>query len=101
MVAEKKKTLLRSTPTRKKEIDLDAFAAGAGKNTATNEETYPWEEPQVREDVMKNLPLRLSEPLYLKLKYIASHTPYSMNSFILERLTEEIEQEIAKLTYQE
>jgi hypothetical protein len=33
----------------------------------------------------------------LKLKYIAAHTPYSMNSFILERLTEQIEQEVARL----
>ena len=98
MVAEKKKTPLRSTPTRKRDAALDQFAAAAGKETTKNEETYPWDEPQVREDVIKNLPLRLSEPLYLKLKYIASHTPYSMNSFILERLTEEIEEEIAKLT---
>jgi hypothetical protein len=104
MVAEKKKTPLRSTPTRKRDRALDAldqFAAAAGKTTTTNEETYPWEAPYVREDVMKNLPLRLSEPLYLKLKYIASRTPYSMNSFILERLTEEIEDEIAKLTDRE
>ena len=101
MVAEKKKTPLRSTPTRKRDTALDQFAAAAGKNTTINEETYPWDEPHVREDVMKNLPLRLSEPLYLKLKFIASHTPYSMNSFILERLAEEIETEIAKLTDRE
>ena len=97
-MAEKKKTPLRSTPIRKRDTALDQFAAAAGKKTATNEETYPWDEQHVREDVMKNLPLRLAEPLYLKLKFIASHTPYSMNSFILERLTEEIEEEIAKLT---
>jgi predicted HicB family RNase H-like nuclease len=58
---------------------------------------HPWEEPHIREDVLKSLPLRLSEPLYLKLKYIATHTPYSINSFILERITEEIEEEIARL----
>jgi hypothetical protein len=97
MVAENKKTPLRSTPAIKKDIDLDKFAAGAGKKTIKNEEIYPWEEPRVREDVMKSLPLRLSEPLYLKLKYIAAHTPYSMNSFILERITQEIEEEIARL----
>jgi hypothetical protein len=34
----------------------------------------------------------------MKLKYIVDHTPYSMNSFILERLTEQIEQEIASMT---
>ena len=96
-MADKKKTPLRSTPTRKRDADLDQFAAGADKNKVKNEETYPWEEPHVREDVMKSLPLRLSEPLYLKLKYIAAHTPYSMNSYILERITEEIEEEVTKL----
>ena len=34
----------------------------------------------------------------MKLKFIAERTPYSMNSFILERLTKEIEEEIARLT---
>lgn len=97
-MAEKKKPSLRSTPTKKKDAALDEFAAGAGKRNEKKQETYPWQEPHVREDVIKNLPLRLSEPLYLKLKYIAANTPYSMNSFILERLTEIIEEEIAKLT---
>ena len=96
-MAEKKKTPLRSTPAIKKDADLDRFAAGAGKYSAKKEEVYPWEEPHIREDVKKNLPLRIPEPLYMKLKYIAKRTPYSMNSFILERLTEEIEEEIAKL----
>ena len=97
-MADKKKTPLRSTPARKTDIDLDAFAAGAGKPKATTEKIYPWQEPHIREDVKKNLPIRLPEPLYLKLKYIADSTPYSMNSFILERLTTEIEEEISRLT---
>ena len=98
MVANKKKTPLRSTPSRKKEMDLDAFAAGAGKRKSADETVYPWQEPHIREDVKKNLPIRLPEPLYMKLKYIAEHTPYSMNSFILDKLTEEIEEEIRRLT---
>ncbi len=84
----------------KKDTDIETFAAGAGRYRAKKEEVYPWEEPHIREDVMKSLPLRLSEPLYLKLKYIAAHTPYSMNSFILERITEEIEAEIVRMTGQ-
>lgn len=100
MVAETKKTQLRSTPAIKKDADLEKFAAGAGRYSAKKEEAYPWDEPHIREDVMKSLPLRLSEPLYMKLKYIAAHTPYSMNSFIVERITEEIEEEVAKLTNQ-
>ncbi len=97
MVAEKKKTPLRSTPSVKKETDLDKFAAGAGRYSSKKEEIYPWEASHIREDVKKNIPLRLPEPLYMKLKYIAEHTPYSMNSFILERLTEVIEEEVAGL----
>ena len=97
-MADKKKTPLRSTPIRKKKLNLDAFAAGAGTSKSETETVYPWQEQHVREDVKKNLPIRLPEPLYLKLKYIAEHTPYSMNSFILERLTEEIEEEILRLT---
>ena len=46
----------------------------------------------------KNIPLRLPEPLYMKSKFIAENTSYSMKSFILERLTEVIEEEVAKKT---
>ncbi len=97
-MATKKKSTLRSTPKRKTDADLDKFAAGAGKRDVKQDIIYPWEEPHIREDVKKNLPLRIPEPLYMKLKYIADQTPYSMNSFILERLTPEIEEEIASLT---
>lgn len=96
-MAEKKKPALRSTPSIKKTPSLDQFAAAAGTRKKETDEVYPWEDPRVREDVKKNLPLRLPEPLYMKLKFIADHTPYSMNSFILEKLTEEIETEITAL----
>ncbi len=97
MVAEKKKARLRSAPAIRKKADLDAFAAGAGR-AAKKDALLPWEEPHVREDVKKSIPLRLPETLYLKLKYIADHTPYSMNSFILERLEQVIEEEISRMT---
>lgn len=96
-MAEKKKSALRSTPSIKKSRSLDQFAAAAGARNIEHEELYPWEDPRIREDVKKNIPLRLPEPLYMKLKYIADHTPYSMNSFILEKLTGEIEEEITAL----
>lgn len=96
-MAGKKKSSLRSTPTRRQETELDKFAAAADRNTKTESAPLPWEEPHIREDVVKNLPLRISEPLYLKLKYIAAHTPYSMNSFIIECISEEIDREIEQL----
>ena len=97
-MATKKKTPLRSTPQTRRKRDLDKFAAGAGKKSTKADEVYPWEEPHVREDVKKTLPLRIDEPLYLKLKFIAERTPFSMNSFILDRVIDEIEEEIARLT---
>ena len=97
-MATNKKSTLRSTPKRKTNADLDKFAAGADNRSSKQNVVYPWEEPHIREDVKKNLPLRIPEPLYMKLKYIADHTPYSMNSFILERLTSEIEEKVASLT---
>ncbi len=97
-MADKKKTPLRSTPQMSKDRDLDKFAAGAGKNGSQTAEVYPWEEPHIREDIKKNLPLRIPEPLYMKLKFIAERTPFSMNSFILDRLVDEIEEEITRLT---
>ncbi len=97
-MATKKKTVLRSTPKISKDKDLDKFAAGAGKKSTKANEVYPWEEPHVREDVKKTLPLRIDEPLYLKLKFIAERTPFSMNSFILDRVIDEIEEEITRLT---
>ena len=97
-MATKKKTPLRSTPKMSKDKDLDKFAAGAGRKKTKENEVYPWEEPHVREDVKKTLPLRIDEPLYLKLKFIAERTPFSMNSFILDRVIDEIEEEIARLT---
>jgi len=42
-------------------------------------EVYPWEEPQVRDDVKQTYPLRLPEPLHLKLKYLSEKTGKSMN----------------------
>lgn len=98
VAAINKKTSLRSIPKMTKDRDLDKFAAGAGKRSTKAEEVYPWEDPRVREDVKKTLPLRIDEPLYLKLKFIAERTPYSMNSFILDRLIDEIEEEITRLT---
>ncbi len=103
-MAFKKNPPLRSVPARNIEEELDRFAQAAGSApessthaVAKTNSPLPWEEAQVREDVVKNIPLRLSEPLYLKLKFIAKHTPYSMNSFIIERLTEIVDEEIAQM----
>lgn len=99
-MTKKTSSPLRGVPgATNKDAALDAFAAGAGQQpTTANETVYPWENPYVRADVMKQVLLKMPEPLYLKLKHITNYTPYNMTSFILERITPEIEKEIAKMT---
>ena len=99
-MTKKTSSPLRSVPgATNKDAALDAFAAGAGQQTTTaNEMVYPWENPYVRADVMKQVLLKMPEPLYLKLKHITNYTPYNMTSFILEKITPEIEKEIARMT---
>lgn len=58
----------------------------------------PWENPQVRDDVLKVYNLRLPEPYLLKLKHIAAHTPSSMHQFCIDVLLPEIDKKIRELT---
>ena len=100
MAIKKKPGPLRSAPSpRDKDAALDAFAAGALQPEKKEpDQVYPWQEPHVRDDVMKQVLLKMPEPLYLKLKHITNYTPYNMTSFIIEKITPEIEKEIAKMT---
>ena len=83
--------------------EIDAFIAGANERTveaalAKQDNTFPWEEQGVREDVTKVYNLRLPEPYLLKLKYIAEHTPDSMQKFCLDVLQDAIDSKIEALT---
>jgi len=95
---------LKSRPPSKKAPDLNAFLAGAEEKTAPKKATkkrqysYPWEDASVRDDVTKVYNLRLSEPYLLKLKYIAEHTPDSMQKFCISIIQEEIDNKINELT---
>lgn len=97
---------------------LAAFIGGAGVHTpepptpiATMTETltppdtppslYPWEMPGIRADVAKVFNVRLPEPYLLKLKYIADHSPASMQQFCLSVLLPAIDAQIAALTLRE
>jgi hypothetical protein len=94
---------LKSRPPNKPKQDLDAFLTGAesGKKNLhpadQAEETYPWQEPGVRDDVTKSFNLRLPEPYLLKLRYIGEHTPDSMQQFCLRILQEAIDSKINEL----
>ena len=86
---------------------LDAFIEGAGKPAAapvtteavkqSNGASLPWDDPRVRTDVLKAYNLRLPEPYLLKLKYIASHTPASMQAFCLSELLPAIDQKVNEI----
>ncbi len=96
---------LKSRPPTKKKADLDAFISGAEEKTTPKPKTqskrkskFPWEDSGVREDVTKVYNLRLSEPYLLKLKYIAEHTPDSMQKFCLATIEKEIDKKIKELT---
>lgn len=54
--------------------------------------------PAVRADITKVYNLRLPEPALLKLKYIAEHTPESMQKFCLDLLLPAIDAKIDELT---
>ena len=93
---------LKSRPPSKSKQDLEKFISAAEKKTTPapkkQTENFPWEKREIREDVIKVYNLRLSEPYLLKLKYIAEHTPYSMQKFCLQIIEKEIDSKIKELT---
>lgn len=94
---------LKSKPSIKQKQNLDVSISGV-ENQLSNEDmknilvVLPWEEVGVRADVTKVYNLRLSEPYFLKLKYIAKHTPNSMQKFCLKVMQEAIDVEIKRIT---
>lgn len=87
----------------KQDLDLEAFISGAEqkadlKPVKKRTAAYPWEEAGVRDDVTKVYNLRLPEAYLLKLKYIAEHTPDSMQKFCLNVLQGAIDKKIDQLT---
>ena len=58
---------------------------------------YPWEAAYVREDVMKGYALRLPEPLYLKLKWVAEQTGRSINTVCREAIEEEVARQLGQM----
>ena len=80
---------------------LDAFVAGAGDPApapvaASSPPAWPWE--TARPDVQKTFNVRLPEPHLVMLRYIAEHTPDSMQMFCQKLLLPAIEAKIAALT---
>jgi len=62
--------------------------------------SLPWEEPHVREDVTKQILLRVPEPLYLQLKWLAqkSASEYSsMSQIIMDGTEQLVKKELKKV----
>jgi hypothetical protein len=83
-------------PNTKPAAELEAFLRGSTVETSAPE-IYPWQEPHIRADVSKVYNLRLSEAYLLKLRYIAEHTPNSMQKFCLNVLEQAIDDKINQL----
>jgi hypothetical protein len=58
---------------------------------------YPWQDSKVRDDVIKSVNLRLSEPALLKLQYISEKTRKSQQELIREALLPFLDQLIEEL----
>ena len=105
---------MRKRPDRSPDDDsrkraVDEFVQGAEENPSgdgssgsdedgSGQDLYPWEKPQVRDDLKKNYPLRLPEPLYLKLKYVSEKTGRSMNDLCNEAVGDLIGKKVSELT---
>ena len=110
----------KKTLTAEQERAANAFVqaaeapdSGSGRNSAPTEmariepvpriirrssagKEKPWEAPYVREDVTKGYALRLPEPLYLKLKWMADQTGRSINTVIREAVEADVETYLAR-----
>ena len=92
------RSIIELEPQAGQEIEKLSLEVFFEKNNINpNKDLYPWEQENVREDVTKVYNLRLSEPYLLKLKYIAEHTPDSMQKFCLNIIQKEIDIKINKL----
>jgi hypothetical protein len=104
---------MRKRPNRStddsRERAVDEFVQGAKQDPidggspssdgdGSGENLYPWEKPHVRKDLKKNYPLRLPEPLYLKLKYVSEETGRSMNDLCNEAVADLIAEKVSELT---
>lgn len=75
--------------------DSQSKSEGDGDNSRSG--VYPWEEPKVREDVKQTYPLRLPEPLHLKLKYLSEKTGKSMNELCNEAVKELVQERLEEV----
>ena len=82
--AEKSQSVMTSSPPEKNEQ----------KNSDSD---LPWQADNVREDVIKSVNLRLSEPYLLKLQFLSEQTNKSQQRIIREVLCPALDEAIERL----
>lgn len=106
-MAKKSKTPLKmATPDRGLEYkkaredflsETDKKSLSEAKNVEEGEKEFgfPWQKLGVSERVLKSFNLRLSEPDFLKLKFVASRSPdKSMHAFCARMVMEEVKKQL-------
>lgn len=78
------------TPSKK---SVDEFINAAGQTNGD----MPWDDPKVREDVMKLVSLRLSEPYIIKLQWISDQTGIPQQRLLRDWLLPLIDGKIEEL----
>lgn len=71
---------------------MKAYAAKAGRKAE-----YPWEDPGVRDEQKIMVPLYLTEPYKLKLKYLAEQTGIPQQRILRDMLLPLIDERINQL----
>jgi len=103
----KQKMQLSSRPPQHKTKDLDSFINAANnpdvsgtssvnkKNEHEEREiTFPWKEPNVRDDLIKIFNLRFSERYFIKLEYLSKLTKTSKHQLCMDILLSEIDKKL-------
>ena len=100
------KSTMSFKPPVSSENDVDSFIKAAESKPSTKKpaqqpiKTLPWEEPSVRDDVIKSFNARFNEPYLLKLRYIQQQTKIPQQEFVRNNLYPLIDQEIERLLNQ-
>lgn len=100
MVKKQRWTLDRDQK-QKKQLDdkqVEAFGKGAEVSQRRLEGQYPWEAPDVRPKLTRMIPLYISEPYKLKIKFIAEQMEASQQEILRQAVYPAVDQWIEKLT---
>jgi len=89
------KTPLKRKP--KKEVtdnSMDFILGAEASQEEIKSEMMPWEDESLRDDVVKLYNLRLPEPVYVKLKWLAENSPDSMHTIAMQGVLKEMERRL-------